>query len=170
VTKGNWIVCEGSQRWSSALRLRLGKRDPVGKRLHRLVEVRGLAEITPWLSEQPTSLVCIEVDQANFADVLAWLPAARCDFDHARLIALADYSLQPSPWETHREARVSWQDADAALREAGAAMVVQSPRDLGPLENFGRRHAASVSSMQLANDPHVPLTAKMWASLPWQAG
>jgi hypothetical protein len=116
-------------------------------------------------------LAGIEVGRANLGDVLAWLAMAEREFAIVRFVALVDYSLQPDPWASSEARLNELSDVTDALREAGAAMAVTSPRRLGPLVELGRRPPGRLRPRrQAANDPEMSLTSRVWASLPWQAG
>jgi hypothetical protein len=170
MNRHSWIVCECTQRWAAALRLLLDQETQRNRTQHRLIEVRHLEEASARLSEHPDSLVSIEVDRANFGDVIAWLTAASRRFGRARFVALADYALQPNPWESDGNGMKTWQDAAGALQEAGAAMVAATPRELETIVQFGRRHAAALSVPGFADNTEMPIRETVWATLPWQTG
>jgi hypothetical protein len=148
-----WIVCEHSSRWASALRLALAS----GGTRYRLRETRHLAGLAAELAEQPTSLAAIEVRRGNLADILAWLTTARQTFPRARCVALLDRSL----------AKDAEQVGDA-LFEAGAQAIAASPRRLDTVLALGQRHAAAVAQHSPLTDDNLSFTAQVWASLPWQ--
>lgn len=167
---GDWIVCEQSNRWAAALRLLLVSQSRVEGRRYRLREVRTLAELAASLSEQQVPLVGIEAGRANLGDVLAWLAMAEMEFANVRIVALLDYSLQPDPWASGEARLNQLSDVTDALREAGAAMVITSPRRLGPFVELGLRPTGPRRPLRAANDAEMSLTSRVWASLPWQAG
>lgn len=167
---GDWIVCERSNRWAAALRLVLdGQTRVVGRRC-RLREARTLADLAASLSERHVCLACVEVRPATLSDILAWLAKAEKEHGETRFVALLEYSLQPDPWAAAESRLSELGDISDALLEAGAAMVVTSPRQLGPLVDLGRRPAKAPQSLQTSDDAEMTLTSRVWASLPWQAG
>jgi hypothetical protein len=145
------IVCERTSRWASALRMELASVDLP----HRLRELRHLAELDAELDERPGALVAVEVRRGNFAELLAWLPAARRRHCRARYVALVDDSLLDHQSEV-----------GDALVEAGVQAIATSPRRLETIVAIGMRHAATAGK----TDENAPLATQVWASLPWQAG
>jgi hypothetical protein len=170
VNDSDWIICERSNRWAAALRLVLDGQNRVDGRRCQLREVRTLADLAASLSEGQMCLACIEVRPASLGDVLAWLAKAEQEFGETRFVALLDYSLQPDPWAAAESRLNKLDDVSDALVEAGAALVVTSPRRLGPLVELGRRSANPSQSRQTSDDAEITLTSRVWASLPWQAG
>ena len=149
MSRSEWIVCERTSRWASAMRLELAAEgSPI-----RLRETRSLSELTANLLEDSTGLSAVEVHRGNFADVLAWLTSARRRCDRGRLVALLDRSLA-----SHATA------ARDALVEAGAEAIANSPRRLSTILAVGARHG----QLALETDENVPYLAQVWASLPWQ--
>ncbi len=146
-----WIVCERTSRWASALRMALAADGTP----HRIRELRHLAELDVELTARPTALAAIEIHRGNFADLLAWLPTARERHVHARCVALLDRSLADNLNAT----------CDA-LDEAGAPAIATSPRRLDAVVALGTRHAETARII----GENAPLVAQVWASLPWQAG
>ena len=144
------LVCERTSRWASALRMELASVDL----LHRLRELRHLAELDAELDERPAALVAVEVRRGNFAELLAWLPAARRRHCRARFVALVDHSLLDHQCEV-----------GDALVEAGVQASATSPRRLETIVAIGKRHAATAEK----TDESAPLVTQVWASLPWQA-
>jgi hypothetical protein len=149
VSRPDLIVCERTCRWASALRMAmLAAGGPC-----RLRETRRLAELGAELAERPASIAAIEVHRENFATVLDWLPKARQQFTGARFVALTDRSLA--------EDRLTVADV---LMEAGVDALAASPRRLHTVLNLVRQQAKSPAIV----DESEPLTARVWASLPWQ--
>ena len=146
-----WIVCERTSRWASALRMALSS----GETSHQLRELRHLAELDAALTARPTALAAIEVHRGNFAQWLAWLPVARERHVQARCVALVDRSLADD-----------LEEVGDALVEAGAQAIATSPRRLDAVVALGARHAETVARI----DVNASLAAQVWASLPWQAG
>jgi hypothetical protein len=153
----SWIVCERGGRWVPALRMAIARDREENSPRHRLREVRHLAELATELADRPASIVAVDVHRGNFADALTWLADAQHVFPSARSIALCDRSIHSL-------------EIEAALREAGAAEVVASPRQLKHLLHFARRHAESVAehAATMIESDSISLTARAWASLPWQ--
>jgi hypothetical protein len=151
MSRVEWIVCEQSCRWASALRMALAS----GELPHRLRELRHLAELDAELAARPTALAAIEIHRGNFAQLLAWLPAARERHVHARYVALLDRSLADD-----------LDEVCDALVEAGAQAIATSPRRLDAVVALAARHAQTAGKI----DENAPLAAQVWAALPWQAG
>jgi hypothetical protein len=146
-----WIVCERTSRWASALRMALAAHGTP----HRLRELRHLAELDAELTARPAALAAIEIHRGNFANLLSWLPTARERHVHARCVVLLDRSLADN-----------LDAACDALVEAGAQAIATSPRRLDAVVALGTRHAETARTI----DENTPLVAQAWASLPWQAG
>jgi hypothetical protein len=163
-----WVVCEPTNRWSAALRLLLDDQTEADRCRFRIREVRSLAELSAILRERVACLACIETRRDNLRDILTWLSTASHNNLHVKFAALIDYSLHPDPWASPQNRSSLLQDASDALREAGAATVVTSPRRLGPLLEFGRQIALNSLRQPAANDG-MTIAAKVWAALPWQA-
>ena len=152
-----WIVCERGGRWAPTLRLLLEYEAANGNPRHRPREVRHLAELSTILAERPVAIAAVEVHRGNFAEALAWFASAERDFPLVRCIALCDRAIAANEYTD-------------ALREAGAWEFTSSPRQLRAILQFGQRHAAMVAehaSVAEADDT-LSLTARTWASLPWQ--
>ncbi len=151
IRPAEWIVCEQSSRWASALRRALESGDTP----HRLRELRHLAELDAELAARPRALAAMEVDRGNFARLLAWLPAARERHVRARYVVLLDRSLADD-----------LEVVCDAFVEAGAQAIATSPRRLYTVVALGTRHADTARIIE----ENAPLTAQVWESLPWQAG
>jgi hypothetical protein len=149
VSRVELMVCERTSRWASALRMALAG---AGEPCH-LRETRRLAELDAELAERPASIVAIEVHRDNLANVLDWLSKARQHFSQRRFVALADQSLA-----------ADWDAVADALNEVGVDALAASPRRLDAVLDLARLQAKSPSIV----DESVPLTARVWASLPWQ--
>jgi hypothetical protein len=145
-----WIVCERTSRWASALRLAFATEDAPP----RVRELRHLAELDAELLARPTALAAIEIHRGNFAQLLAWLPAARGRHARACSIALLDRSLTDE-----------LEQVTAALLEAGAQAIASSPRRLDAILSLGQQHARITGII----GPNARLDEAVWASLPWQA-
>jgi hypothetical protein len=149
-----WIICEKTSRWASALRLAIARETtPVKQPLH---EVRSLTELAARLEVRPQSLAIVELHQDQVGNALLWLAAAERRFPQARFAAaLANFS--------------EWPDIGDVLLEAGADEITDSPRRLHAVLELGRRHAAICAAH--SRPPHrseISVVAAAWESLPWQ--
>lgn len=153
----HWIVCERSGRWAAALRTALARRSPRDAAPQSLDEVRNLADLTTRLHEFPTSLALLEVTLKNLDATLAWLSETSRRSPHMRAAALLDHGFSDN-----------LPVVATALREAGAAEVILSPRQLQPVLSLGRHFTSKT------RDAALPLTADQsiekwaWGLLPWQ--
>lgn len=145
-----WIVCERTSRWASALRISFAASGVP----FRLREIRHLEELAAELAKRPACLAAIEFDRTNFAAALALLSVIRKKFPDTRTIALLDRSLASE-----------FAEVGNAAVEAGAAAVAASPRRLDAILALGERHAAT----ERTKGERMPLVARIWATLPWQA-
>jgi hypothetical protein len=144
-----WIVCERTSRWAAALRLELSHRNLPS----RIRETRTLAELDSELAARPNCLAAVEVHRGNFADALAWLSSVRSRYCATLCASLVDRSLV--------------EDLDEVcdvLSEAGVQAIATSPRRLDEVLALGQRHERKLGEI----DNDLPLTAQVWASLPWQ--
>lgn len=148
-----WIICEDSTRWSAALRMALSRDGRFAAAPPQLREVRRLAEAAEVLKTHPTSLLCLEVLEANLAAVLGFLPAALSRHPRARAVALGATSAEILP----------------VLLEAGFSELSTSPRQMRQLLEIGRRHDAQAAQWRAAREAELPYTNWVWESLPWQA-
>ena len=149
IRPAEWIVCEQTSRWASALRRALESGDTP----HRLRELRHLAELDAEFAVRPSALAAIEVDRGNFAQLLAWLPTARERHVHARCVALVDRSLAEE-----------LDEICDALVEAGAQAIATSPRRLEAVVGLGTQHAKIAANTNV----NASFVDQVWASLPWQ--
>jgi hypothetical protein len=165
----DWIICERTSRWASVMRLTLERHAPADGRTEHIYEVRNRHDLAARLAARPDALVAIEVDRANFAEVLTWLAAASRQFPRTRFMAMLDRSLCED-WETGAGGgRNESRDVEHALVEAGALLVVRSPRQCVELVELAHRHAAACAAdLAAARDDRSP-TEQVWALLPWQA-
>jgi hypothetical protein len=175
MTATHWIICERSTRWAAALRMALSVDAGPLSNSTTLHEVRSLAELNDQLRAHPRSLVLTEVTQDNIEAALAWLQLTTSQAKHALAIALLDTHRMDDPVRpltTRNEQDCPSGDREAlsaALREAGAADVVYSPRQIRPILTLGQRHAASCRN---AEPDHPGATQSFedwaWSLLPWQ--
>lgn len=153
-----WIVCESTSRWASALRMALERDSRFRDGTVRLYETRQLTELTQRLAERPHCFAAVEVRVNNVGDVLGWFPWAASRFGHVRCVAFVERSL------------VSGQtDVVDALREAGALAVTSSPRQLRTIVDLFWRHAALSAKTANSLAAQLPWREQVWQSLPWQA-
>src|SRR4051812_38171339 len=68
----NWIICEGSGRWTPALRVAFS-RSPLAQTAPRLNEARTLAELSTQLDEHGCDLALVEVGRHNLSELLPLL-------------------------------------------------------------------------------------------------
>jgi hypothetical protein len=146
----DWIVCERTNRWTSALRIALAS----GERRFRIRELRHIAELDAELAERPEAIVALEIRLDNFAEVVAWLAAARNRHLHSRSVAFIDRSIN-----SHADL------VQDVLVEAGAEAIATSPRQLASVIALAVRHTEIVAKTA----ENAPLLAATWASLPWQS-
>lgn len=135
-----FLICEKTGRWAAAWR-RVLPLDEV-----KVSELRGFDPCQRALAELPYSVVAVEVTRRNLSAALTQLVAWRRRFPHAVFLIPADRGLER---------------ANLLLREAGAAHVVFSPRNLGPTAALIRRHLAAAPA------PAAPLEETIWQTLPW---
>jgi pyruvate-formate lyase len=166
----DWIVCEQSSRWAAAFRTAFDRSAHRNSSEHRLQELRRLAELSKALAERPTALAAIEVRRANFGDVLTWLVTNQQRAALSRCVALVDRSLEQDHSDCTTKEQTQFHEIIDALCEAGAVDVVVSPRRLGPLIELTRRYAARAAREPVPDNMANSMTARVWASLPWQAG
>ena len=134
------IVCEKSGRWAVAFRRALGKQSALVK------ETRSLPGCGRELAARPASVVAVEVAEGNLEAVIAALTDWSRRFPVSRVMSLMDPQLAGS---------------ELVLREAGAMIVLHSPRELAAAMQFVHRHLAQAPAADL------PLEQAAWASLPW---
>lgn len=160
MSRVEWIVCERSGRWAAALRVALRRSSWLTSAVPRLYEVRQLGEMTERLDTRPDAIALVEVQPTSLGDVLDWLTRSRRELRQAHFAALLDRSAALHPRD-----RKSVIDV---LREAGAAEVITSPRQLAAVLALGQRHAAlrAVESGRLM--PGMSMAEWAWSSLPWQ--
>jgi hypothetical protein len=163
-----WIVCERTGRWATALRMALGRSGWPPQSVPRLFEVRQLGELAARLDMRPDSLALVEVQRASFADVLIWLAEAGREHRRARFVALVDRGVWESIGSGLASRRCDRRPVVDALREAGADEVVTSPRQLQGVLALGRRHASLRAVHPNSLSAQMSIAAWAWQSLPWQ--
>lgn len=168
MTTIHWIVYERSSRWTAALRTTLARQSPPDAAATPLDEVRNLADLTARLHEFPSSLVLLEVTLKNLDATLAWLADATRRSPQMKVVVLLDHGLSNGTDSARAANRDNQAEVATALREAGAAEVVLSPRQLQPVLSLGRHFASKTRGVA------HPLTAAQsiekwaWSLLPWQ--
>jgi len=133
------VVCEKTGNWAAAIR-------------RVLRPASGLCETRSWqacLQEVRTrtaALVAWEVRPENAESVCRRLAELTRRFRQVHVILLADRSLRPVEW---------------LLREAGAAHMLFSPRDIVHLRPLLERFLAQIPPSRTTFREHV------WSQLPW---
>ncbi|MCI0492024.1 MAG: hypothetical protein L0Z07_03705 [Planctomycetes bacterium] len=164
-----WIVCERTSRWASALRIALARASPSADFAPLLHEVRSLSELGTRLERRPAGLAIVEVYRDQAGQILDWIGNATQQFPSARFVAALDTSLIPPSTHPTQAAGDGWRDVADALFEAGIVEVVDSPRCLQGVLAIGRRHAATCAGRRQGQEGMSAVEA-VWASLPWQDG
>jgi hypothetical protein len=168
MTLPDWIVCERTGRWAAALRTTGTRQATDRKSTFRIVEVRRLSELSARFDERATSLALVEVHGNNLSDVLTWLADARGRYGQARFVALLDYP-QGTERENRRLAdRARRRDIVAALMEAGAVDVADSPRYLQSVMAIAQRHLDRTAADSRFSAVDQPLVEWARSLLPWQ--
>jgi len=167
-TNHRWIVCERSNRWAVALRTALARQSQRDAAPQSLDEVRNLADLTARLHEFPSSLVLLEVTLKNLDPALAWLADETRRSPHVRAAALLDNGFSSGAASARNANRVHRAEVATALREAGAAEVVLSPRQLQPILSLGRNFASKSSGAANSLTADQSIEKWAWSLLPWQ--
>lgn len=166
----SWMVCERTGRWAAALRVAI-TRDEVSRRkvtrahsTHRVTEFRSLPTLRGSLPKGRLAIVLVEVGNENLADVLE-LFSTHHD-QNLRFAALMDDSWKTSTGRTKSIVRDPDSVSDALL-EAGAADILQTPRQIARLFPLAARLARAGSCFgKTAGDDSIAEMAKH--ALPWQ--
>jgi len=159
-----WLVCESEPRWAPALRVACLRNNDSTRRLR---EVRRLAEIEPHLLLRPVALLAIQVNHANFPEVLDWLPGIRARLPNVPVIALFDVRWVHTKSLGEMTSTQIW-SVETALCEAGFDHVSTSPRRLHEVVELASRWATVVAKQQTSDKATESLLADLWSSLPWQ--
>jgi hypothetical protein len=168
--KREWIVCERTSRWAAGLRTILARHAIPHQSVHRIVEVRSLAELAARLNERPASIALVEVNDRNLAACLKWLADAQDLSPHACFVALLDESLV-SPAESRPEPDAAGHhDIVSVLLEAGTVGVVDSPRHLHRILETAERHWSRNRVDGASSARSRPLVEWAKSLLPWQDG
>lgn len=171
MSAARWLICERSTRWAAALRILLEPhRSPARRGGISLNEVRTLQECTPRIREAAIALVFIEVTPTNVAHVLSWLADVSCSQPRRQYIALVDYQFEAFDTTTAgQRASFATSETVAALREAGAADVVFSPRQLKSILPVAKPVQQNATTPEFARaELGQSVEAWAWSLLPWQ--
>lgn len=134
------ILCEHTGAWAIALR------PPLQRLGHRVYETRSLDACWDEVAASPASLVGVEVTADNLEQVLIWMCRLRTTFAAVRIVVLGRRGLEGYQW---------------LLREAGAAHVVFSPREVPGVVRVVQRHLGA------APDKGASERERVWHRLPW---
>jgi hypothetical protein len=121
-----------------------------------LTEVRSLAELTAKIELQGHSFAFVEITATNLEAALSWLASSSRNGNGFRAVAVVDYGLN-SP------------AIAAALREAGAIDIADSPRRLQNAIQIGLLHTASTKQTDISSRRDGQ-SLEDWSRslLPWQ--
>jgi hypothetical protein len=155
MTRAEWIVCERTNRWAAALRVALSPEET----MPRIRETRRLAEIDDEIDSHPQAIVAVEVCRDRFAELLAWLTAARRRYPQMCCVALLDRSV------LNRSILGDSQPVIGVLLEAGVHAYATSPRRLEAVLELGEQHLRIAGNQRQDSS----FADQVWASLPWQA-
>jgi CheY-like chemotaxis protein len=136
---GSVVVCERGTRWAVAVRALLESGAKV-------VETRGLDDAWQQLQTTPHGALLIEIEPQRSPQQVALLVRIQTELPHVMIIACV---ASASP------------DWELLLREAGAAVVLRTPRRLPGVAPWLRRHLARVPQRKLN------LRERIWDHLPW---
>ena len=167
MTHLSWLVCERSGRWAGALRTVLARRESDAGVNHRVYESRSLSELDDQTDRSPISIRLLETTRQNLADALAHFVAAGIRFPATPLVALVDSESFRSP-ASSPAASSDLQSAVDALREAGAAEVIYSPRQIDLVINFGLRHFSRCAKTAALTAESQSIHDWAWSLVPWQ--
>jgi hypothetical protein len=166
-----WLICERTGRWAAALRIALEQR-PFGDR-HAPVtldEVRTLHDCASKLRETTRSLGFVEVKPRNLIHALAWLAEVSILHRRCAFVALLDYQFPTADIANSAATQGAvTSEIIAALREAGAADVVLSPRQLTSVlpQMLDLRPLTTLPPFA-GPEPGQSVEAWAWSLLPWQ--
>ncbi len=160
MSRPEWIVCERSPYWIAGLRKALQREAAAMKAFPRLREVRSLSEAESLLEKRPDCFLLIEVHRDNLSAVLKFLSEAEDRCVHACIAALIDPTIASNLAER--------QIITDVLLEAGAGLVMDTPRRLGGILRLSQRHTAKVTETAGAFHRNASVVEHAWLSLPWQ--
>ncbi|MEN1681617.1 MAG: hypothetical protein AAGJ46_18705 [Planctomycetota bacterium] len=145
-----WMLfCETRRKWSAAVRFRL-RRASRDRMAERVVATAALPSAPVLTDANAPAVLGLEVDRNNAVEVLEQIAGLRSSSDYCMVALVADRSL------TSR--------VEPMLLEAGARLVVFSPRQTGLVVALHDRHAAR----RLAAGAATTLKDEAWRRLPWQ--
>ncbi len=139
------LLCARSSRWTTAIREHL-KRSADGSWAATVCHSTSLSECDRQLAHWPASLVAWEVDVETLGSSLSWLAGWETKYPWAAAIALSNGMPEECRW---------------ALREAGASLVVTSPRHLTGVTGLAARHFEQTPRRSLG------WRQRMLETLPW---
>ena len=132
------VVCERTPRWSIVARQWLPG--------IRLVDVRTLEDVLPMLQQASHSVLLLDVESRQAPQTISLL--VRIQTELPDVMGIACVANASSAWEL-------------LLREAGAALVLRSPRRLPQIAPWLLRHLASAPQQKLSPQE------RLWGQLPW---
>lgn len=135
------IVCEKTGKWATSLRMVLSDLQA------KMTETRSLMDLLQSVEACPTALVAMELSALRFEAQLCCLLELARRYPRTQTIVLAERGMR------HYE---------LAVREAGAAHFLCSPRSLLAVGRLIRRHM-SYGVQEQTSDLHQSL----WNRLPW---
>jgi hypothetical protein len=167
-----WIVCERTSHWAAALRTALIRASGSQPPSVLIAEVRNIVQLGGELRRCRCDLALVEVTSKNFETVLAWLAAFAHRGSQLRVVALLDRDLGDVTCGDSQLRKTRRTEIADALREAGAAAVIHSARDLQAARDLGLRTFAQASADASLSDcrPTADQSLQDWARriLPWQ--
>jgi hypothetical protein len=165
LTPQKWIVCEQSGRWTAALRTAFA-RLPKDQFPPRLYEVRTVGELSKHLDEQGRDLALIEVGRENLLGVAQLL--VRRGTRPAHFVALLEDRIDQRHSAAATLGELGAQSVVDLLWEAGAAEVVESPRQLNGLLALYDRLTAARGLIFSGPADRQSFAEWAWSTLPWQ--
>jgi hypothetical protein len=160
-----WVVCEESGRWTAALRMAFA-RLPKARSTPRLYEVRSLGGLSTHLDKNGRDLTLIEVSRENLTEVVQLL--MRRGPRLSQFVALLEEAAPRRHTAAAIHGEPGTQPIADLLWEAGAADVVESPRQLRGLLSLHNR-LDTVRSPILGSFAERPSFSDWaWSTLPWQ--
>ncbi len=141
-----FIVCEKSSRWANSFRRKGVLRRSDGIRGGTVHETRSLQHLEDAISEYPNSFVVAELRRENGEALMLQLCEIGAGFPGVVFAVVAQRGLEAWQWP---------------LREAGAVLFVESPRNIDGILRMAKRH--------LARAPVPPRTIRqsIFDRLPW---
>lgn len=140
MTVARLLVCERDGYWATALRL---AGPPISLRIY---ELRNLIDCRRELEQSPASLVVVEATRTSIEGVWYLLQETQRSYPQARIVVVGGADV------------TTWHDL---LREAGAVLVVDSPRRLDRVLRLAQRHTERLPRAEMS------LRDQVWSRLPW---